>query len=227
MALRLKLSPSPSARFTAEMVLGRARVAGGGALAALILAVVGAGCGAESHPNEPRPAVPDPGQRDDRQSRHRGPAAGDRHGARKAPAAAAEPGPPAAERSRPRRRSTSSSSPPTRPARTAKLVDQRPEASATSPTITAEQPRAPSPAELPDRQLHDHRQPARRPGDPQGRPLPRLLQERPAAAVVGAGADDWAGGGPSQASPGEGRLGGGPGRLWPPRDGRVRMEPES
>jgi hypothetical protein len=39
------------------MVLGRARVAGGGALAALILAVVGAGCGAESHPNEPRPAV--------------------------------------------------------------------------------------------------------------------------------------------------------------------------
>jgi hypothetical protein len=40
------------------MVLGRARVAGGGALAALILAVVGAGCGAESHPNEPRPAVP-------------------------------------------------------------------------------------------------------------------------------------------------------------------------
>lgn len=40
------------------MVLGRARVAGGGALAALILAFVGAGCGAESHPNEPRPAVP-------------------------------------------------------------------------------------------------------------------------------------------------------------------------
>jgi hypothetical protein len=40
------------------MVLGRARVAGGGALAALILAVVGAGCGSESHPNEPRPAVP-------------------------------------------------------------------------------------------------------------------------------------------------------------------------
>jgi hypothetical protein len=40
------------------MVLGRARVAGGGALAALILALVGAGCGAESHPNEPRPAVP-------------------------------------------------------------------------------------------------------------------------------------------------------------------------
>src|ERR1700754_3691620 len=40
------------------MVLGRARVAGGGALAALILAVLGAGCGAESHPNEPRPAVP-------------------------------------------------------------------------------------------------------------------------------------------------------------------------
>jgi hypothetical protein len=40
------------------MVLGRARVAGGGALAALILAVVGAGCGAESHPNEPRQAVP-------------------------------------------------------------------------------------------------------------------------------------------------------------------------
>jgi hypothetical protein len=40
------------------MVLGRARVAGGGALAALILGVVGAGCGAESHPNEPRPAVP-------------------------------------------------------------------------------------------------------------------------------------------------------------------------
>ncbi len=39
------------------MVLGRTRVAGGGALAALILAVVGAGCGAESHPNEPRPAV--------------------------------------------------------------------------------------------------------------------------------------------------------------------------
>jgi hypothetical protein len=31
---------------------------GGGALAALILALVGAGCGAESHPNEPRPAVP-------------------------------------------------------------------------------------------------------------------------------------------------------------------------
>ena len=40
------------------MVLGRARVAGGGALAALVLALVGAGCGAESHPNEPRPAVP-------------------------------------------------------------------------------------------------------------------------------------------------------------------------
>jgi hypothetical protein len=40
------------------MVLGRARVAGGGALAALILALLGAGCGAESHPNEPRPAVP-------------------------------------------------------------------------------------------------------------------------------------------------------------------------
>ena len=40
------------------MVLGRARVAGGGALAALILALVGAGCGAESQPNEPRPAVP-------------------------------------------------------------------------------------------------------------------------------------------------------------------------
>ncbi|MBS1884555.1 MAG: hypothetical protein JSS97_16535 [Actinobacteria bacterium] len=39
-------------------VLGRAKVAGGGALAALILAVAGAGCGAESHPNEPRPAVP-------------------------------------------------------------------------------------------------------------------------------------------------------------------------
>jgi hypothetical protein len=40
------------------MVLGRARVAGGGALAALILALAGAGCGATSHPNEPRPAVP-------------------------------------------------------------------------------------------------------------------------------------------------------------------------
>jgi hypothetical protein len=40
------------------MVLGRAKVAGGGALAALILALIGAGCGAESHPNEPRPAVP-------------------------------------------------------------------------------------------------------------------------------------------------------------------------
>ena len=40
------------------MVLGRAKVAGGGALAALILALVGAGCGAETHPNEPRPAVP-------------------------------------------------------------------------------------------------------------------------------------------------------------------------
>jgi hypothetical protein len=40
------------------MVLGRAKVAAGGALAALILALVGAGCGAESHPNEPRPAVP-------------------------------------------------------------------------------------------------------------------------------------------------------------------------
>jgi hypothetical protein len=40
------------------MVLGRARVAGGGALAALILALVAAGCGATSHPNEPRPAVP-------------------------------------------------------------------------------------------------------------------------------------------------------------------------
>ncbi len=40
------------------MVLGRARAAGGGALAALILALVGAGCGAESHPDEPRPAVP-------------------------------------------------------------------------------------------------------------------------------------------------------------------------
>src|ERR1700709_954018 len=40
------------------MVLGRARVAGGGARAALILALVGVGCGAETHPNEPRPAVP-------------------------------------------------------------------------------------------------------------------------------------------------------------------------
>ena len=40
------------------MVLGRARVAGGGALAALILALVGAGCGAETHANEQRPAVP-------------------------------------------------------------------------------------------------------------------------------------------------------------------------
>jgi hypothetical protein len=40
------------------MVPGRARVAGGGALAALILALAVAGCGAESHPNEPRPAVP-------------------------------------------------------------------------------------------------------------------------------------------------------------------------
>jgi hypothetical protein len=40
------------------MVLGRARFVGGAALAALILAVVGAGCGADSHPNEPRPAVP-------------------------------------------------------------------------------------------------------------------------------------------------------------------------
>jgi hypothetical protein len=40
------------------MVLGRARVAGGGALAALILALLGTGCGAETHPNEPRPAVP-------------------------------------------------------------------------------------------------------------------------------------------------------------------------
>jgi hypothetical protein len=40
------------------MVLGRAKVAGGGALAALILALVGAGCGAQTHPNEPRPAVP-------------------------------------------------------------------------------------------------------------------------------------------------------------------------
>jgi hypothetical protein len=40
------------------MVLGRARVAGGGALAALILAVAVAGCGAESHANEQRPAVP-------------------------------------------------------------------------------------------------------------------------------------------------------------------------
>jgi hypothetical protein len=40
------------------MVLGRARVAGGGALAALILAVGGAGCGATSHPNHPRPSVP-------------------------------------------------------------------------------------------------------------------------------------------------------------------------
>jgi hypothetical protein len=40
------------------MVLGRARVAGGGALAASILALVAAGCGATSHPNEPRPAVP-------------------------------------------------------------------------------------------------------------------------------------------------------------------------
>jgi hypothetical protein len=39
------------------MVLGRAKVAGGGALAALILALFGAGCGAESHPNEQRPAV--------------------------------------------------------------------------------------------------------------------------------------------------------------------------
>src|ERR1700759_4902763 len=40
------------------MVLGRAKVAGGGALAALILALVGAGCGAETHANEQRPAVP-------------------------------------------------------------------------------------------------------------------------------------------------------------------------
>jgi hypothetical protein len=40
------------------MVLGRARVAGGGALAALILALAVTGCGAESHPNAPRPAVP-------------------------------------------------------------------------------------------------------------------------------------------------------------------------
>src|ERR1700752_3971757 len=40
------------------MVLGSARVAGGGALAAVLLALVGAGCGATSHPNEPRPAVP-------------------------------------------------------------------------------------------------------------------------------------------------------------------------
>ena len=37
---------------------GRARVAAGGALAALTLALVAGGCGAESHPNEPRPAVP-------------------------------------------------------------------------------------------------------------------------------------------------------------------------
>ncbi len=37
---------------------GRARLAGGSALAALILALVGAGCGATTHPNEPRPAVP-------------------------------------------------------------------------------------------------------------------------------------------------------------------------
>src|ERR1700761_3164528 len=42
----------------AEMVPGRARVAGGCALAALTLALAVAGCGAESHPNEPRPAVP-------------------------------------------------------------------------------------------------------------------------------------------------------------------------
>ncbi|HVS99522.1 MAG TPA: hypothetical protein VHE08_03320 [Solirubrobacterales bacterium] len=40
------------------MVPGRARVAGGGAVVALILALVGSGCGAESHPNEQRPAVP-------------------------------------------------------------------------------------------------------------------------------------------------------------------------
>jgi hypothetical protein len=40
------------------MVLGRARVAAGGALAALILALVGSGCGAETHANEQRPAVP-------------------------------------------------------------------------------------------------------------------------------------------------------------------------
>src|SRR5271156_6279303 len=40
------------------MVLGRARVAAGGAPAPVILALVGTGCGAESHPNEPRPAVP-------------------------------------------------------------------------------------------------------------------------------------------------------------------------
>jgi hypothetical protein len=39
-------------------VLGRAKVAGGGALAALILALVAGGCGAESPSNEPRPAVP-------------------------------------------------------------------------------------------------------------------------------------------------------------------------
>jgi hypothetical protein len=39
------------------MVLGRARFAGGCALAALVALVI-AGCGAESHPNEPRPAVP-------------------------------------------------------------------------------------------------------------------------------------------------------------------------
>ena len=40
------------------MVLGRARVAGGGALAALILALAVSGCGAETHANEQRPAVP-------------------------------------------------------------------------------------------------------------------------------------------------------------------------
>lgn len=39
------------------MVLGRARVAAGGALAALILVLACAGCGTESHRNEPRPAV--------------------------------------------------------------------------------------------------------------------------------------------------------------------------
>ena len=52
------------------MVLGRARVAGGGALAALILAVV-AGCGAETPSQRTPPRGRHPGQRDDRQRRHR------------------------------------------------------------------------------------------------------------------------------------------------------------
>lgn len=55
MALRLKLSPCPSARFTA-VGSRRGKVAALGAVVAG-LALLSAGCGAESHPNEQRPQV--------------------------------------------------------------------------------------------------------------------------------------------------------------------------